>query len=83
MPNPMARLVAGVPLPLVVIGPDLLVHEANTAAQALLSVSGEALVGRHHGLLIRAPEVLGAIGRALNGDEGAVVRMVTPSAGAD
>lgn len=83
MPNPMARLVAGVPLPLVVIGPDLLVHEANSAAQALLSVSGEALVGRHHGLLIRAPEVLGAIGRALNGDEGAVVRMVTPSAGAD
>lgn len=83
MPNPIARLVSGVPLPLVVIGPDLLVAEANAAAQGLLSVAGEAVVGRHHGLMIRAPEVLGAVERALAAGEGAVVRMVTPSPGAD
>ena len=83
MPNPIARLVGGVPMPLIVIGPDLLVAEANTAAQALFVVSGEGLVGRHHGLLIRAPEVLGAIERALRQGQGSVVRLVTAQASHD
>lgn len=81
MTSPTARLLNGVPMPLMIVGPDHLVAEANPAAQMLFTA--EALVGRHHGLLIRAPDLLAAIERALRRGEAGVVRLVTPSASHD
>ncbi len=82
MPSPISRLLQGVPLPLLVIGHDLVVAEANLAAQGLFS-GGEGPVGRHHGMLFRAPDLLQAIEAALTRAQVAVVRMVTPTVGTD
>lgn len=83
MPSPIARLIAGVPMPLVIIGPDLLVTEANGPAIAMLATTSEGVLGRHHGLLFRAPDLLAAITAALHQGQGAVVRLVTPKPGHD
>ncbi len=82
MPSPISRLLQGVPLPLLVIGQDLVVAEANLAAQSLFS-GGEGPVGRHHGTLFRAPDLLQAIEAALNRAQAGVVRMITPTVGPD
>lgn len=82
MPSPMSRLMQGVPLPLLLVGRDLFIAEANLAAQSLFP-GGEGPVGRHHGLLFRAPDLLQAIDRALTQAEPAVVRLVTPTTGPD
>ena len=54
MPSPTARLLNGVPMPLLVIGPDHFIAEANLAAQELFP-KADGLIGRHHGLLIARP----------------------------
>ena len=82
MPSSISRLLQGVPLPLLVIGRDLFVAEANLAAQGLFP-SAEGPVGRHHGLLFRAPDLLQAIEAALTQAQAGVVRLVTPTAGAE
>ena len=82
MPSPIARLLQGIPLPLLIIGPDLFVAEANLAAQSLFP-GGEGPVGRHHGMLFRAPELLSAISRALERGECSQVRLTTPTTGPD
>ena len=83
MTSPTARLLNGVPMPLMVIGRDQFVTEANPPAQAMFASTAEGVVGRHHGLLIRAPDLLTAIERALKRAEAGVVRLVTPSVGQD
>lgn len=83
MPSPIARMLNGVPMPLMIIGRDNFVTDANTPAQSLFLAAGEGVVGRHHGLLIRAPELLRAIERALQAGEASVVRLVTPNASHD
>ncbi|MCF8511700.1 MAG: two-component sensor histidine kinase [Rhodobacteraceae bacterium] len=82
MPSPTARLLNGVPMPLLVIGPDHFIAEANLAAQELFP-KADGLIGRHHGLLIRAPDLLAAVDRALHRAEASLVRLVTPSASHD
>lgn len=69
-------LLAGVPLPVLLIGPDERVLAANAAARALF---GAALVGRHHALSFRHPDVLAAIARARLG-EPQKVRVARPGA---
>lgn len=83
MPDPTARLLNGVPMPLLIVGSDQLICEANPPAQALFAATSGALVGRHHGLLFRAPDLLSAIERALRREEAGVVRLVSPRAGQD
>jgi two-component system, OmpR family, phosphate regulon sensor histidine kinase PhoR len=83
MPTPLARLLNGVPMPILVIGADHAVQEANAGAHLLFSRSGENLVGRHHGLLFRAPDLLNAVEAALEGRESVVVRLVTAAPGQD
>lgn len=83
MPSPTARLLSGIPMPLLIVGPDRLVVEANPAALALFSAAPGAVVGRHHGLLVRAPDLLAAIDAALGRQEAGVVRLVTPTQGPD
>lgn len=82
MPSPISRLLQGVPMPLLVIGHDLLVAEVNLAAQGLFP-GGEGPVGRHHGTLFRAPDLLQVIEAALTRGQAGIVRMVTPTAGLD
>ena len=82
MPSPTSRLLQAVPLPLVLIGPDLFIAEANLPAQGLFTQGG-GLVGRHHGLLFRAPDLLQVIDRAFARGEAGVARLVTPTAGTD
>ena len=82
MPSPTSRLLQGVPLPLLIVGHDLFIAEANLAAQALFP-GGEGPVGRHHGMLFRAPDLLQAIESALTRGQAGVLRMVTPTAGPD
>ncbi len=82
MSSPIARLLQGIPMPLLVIGRDLFVAEANLAAQCLFP-AGEGPVGRHHGMLFRAPDLLAAIERALKRAEPSVLRLATPTTGPD
>ncbi|WP_102223283.1 sensor histidine kinase [Acidimangrovimonas sediminis] len=51
-------VVAGVPLPLILIAADERIAAANAAAEALY---GNAIVGRHHITVMRAPSLLDAI----------------------
>lgn len=67
------NVIAGVPIPVVLIGADDRVEEANPAAQALF---GAAIVGRHHVLSFRQPEVVAAITAARAGRAGRA-RLIT------
>ncbi len=60
-------VIAGIPIPVVLIGADDRVEEANPAAQALF---GTAIVGRHHVLSFRQPELVAAIAAARAGQAG-------------
>lgn len=78
MPTPLSRLLAAVPMPLLIIGRDKTILAANSPAQALFSVGTEGLEGRNHGLLMRAPDLLSAIAAAIDQEQTAVIRLVTP-----
>lgn len=66
-------LLSGIPLPMILIGPDERISGANHLALALV---GEAAVGRHHGLIFRHPDLLQAISQARSLGQGARVRLV-------
>ena len=74
MGGSVAEVLAGIPMPVVLIGADERVAEANPAAQALF---GAGLVGRHHGLGFRQPDLLAAIMQARQGRAGRV-RLISP-----
>jgi two-component system phosphate regulon sensor histidine kinase PhoR len=58
MGNELGGIIAGVPIPVVLVGADDRVEEANPAALALF---GASLIGRHHVLTFRQPEVVEAV----------------------
>ena len=68
-------VLAGIPMAVLLVGPDDRITEANLAAQALLGVN---LAGRHHGLVLRQPDLLTAIGGVLRGGEAVTVRHAIP-----
>ncbi len=74
MGGSVAEVLTGIPMPVVLIGADERVAEVNPAAQALF---GTGLVGRHHGLGFRQPDLLAAIVQARQGRAGRV-RLVSP-----
>ncbi len=70
------QLIAALPVPVVLIGRDERVAAANAPAVALL---GADPTGRHHGLTLRQPALLEAIGRAMQpGAPTVEVRHVIP-----
>lgn len=71
----MAEVLAGLPLPALMIGADERVVAANAAAETLL---GPKLVGRHHAFVLRQPEVLAAITTATRTRRPAEARHVIP-----
>lgn len=73
MQDRWGELIAGIPMPVVVIGADDRVTEANPPAQQLFG----ALAGRHHILSFRQPDVLDAIAAARAGQAGKA-RLVLP-----
>lgn len=73
MQDRWGELIAGIPMPVVVIGADDRVAEANLPAQVLFG----AIAGRHHILSFRQPEVLEAIAAARAGHTGRA-RLVLP-----
>ncbi len=71
----LGELLAGLPLPALMVGPDDRITATNAAAQALL---GAGLVGRHHAFILRQPEVLEAIASASRTGQPAEARHVIP-----
>ena len=69
----LSALIAGIPMPLVLVGPDARIQRANAPAVALL---GEGVEGRHYMTAIRQPEVVTLIDRVLAGGEGGQARHV-------
>ena len=57
------------------VGPDERITEANAAACGLLGMN---LAGRHHGLALRQPDLLDAIGQVLRGKRAISVRHAVP-----
>ncbi|MFN3642251.1 MAG: sensor histidine kinase [Gemmobacter sp.] len=69
----IAALLAGIPMPVVIVGPDARILRANPPALALL---GEGIETRHYMTAIRQPDVVGLIDRVLAGGEGGQARHV-------
>lgn len=69
------EVLAGLPLPALMIGADERISGCNSAALVLL---GAGLVGRHHAFVLRQPEVLQAISAALRSRVLAEARHVIP-----
>jgi len=70
----LAAVLAGIPMPVVMIGADERVAAANPPA---LTLFGAAMTGRHHLLTFRQPELVAAIAAARAGQAGRV-RLVLP-----
>jgi two-component system phosphate regulon sensor histidine kinase PhoR len=75
-------LLAGLPLPVLIVGPDLRIARMNPAAVALL---GDGLTGRHFTAAVRQPELVDQIERTLSGTgaPGSQVRVTLAAAGHD
>ncbi len=71
----LTAVLAGIPLAALLVGPDERITEANAVAQGLL---GTGMRGRHHGLILRQPDLLAAIAQALGGGAASVVRHAVP-----
>jgi two-component system, OmpR family, phosphate regulon sensor histidine kinase PhoR len=69
----LAALVGAIPLPVLAIGAEERILAANPGAEALL---GAGIVGRHHLLALRHPDLQSAITRALRDGQGGLARHV-------
>lgn len=74
----MAELLAGMPMAALLIGADERIVQANALATQLF---GAAIQGRHHGIVLRQPEVQAAIMAALTARQSSVARHVIPGKG--
>ena len=73
-------MLAGFPLPAVIVGPDERLHAMNAQAVALL---GAVTQGRHHAIAFRQPDMQAALARALDNGQGGVARHVVPGPSQD
>jgi two-component system phosphate regulon sensor histidine kinase PhoR len=69
----LAALLAGIPMPIVIVGRDARILRANPPALSLL---GEGIEGRHYMTAFRQPEVVALVDRVLAGGEGGQARHV-------
>ncbi|NEX45147.1 ATP-binding protein [Pseudotabrizicola algicola] len=70
----------GVPLPALIVGEDERIRAMNPAATELF---GAAMLGRHHAIALRHPEVQAVLGRALRDGLAGVARQVVPGPSQD
>lgn len=75
-----ASLLAGVPLPALIIGPDQRISVMNPHAVAQF---GPNMLGRHHAIALRHPEVQDALTRAFAEGQAGVARQVVPGPSQD
>ena len=75
-----AALLSGVPLPAMIVGQDERIAVMNPAA---VSMFGAAMLGRHHAIALRHPDVQAALMRGLRYGEGGVARQVVPGPSQD
>jgi len=71
----LTAVLAGIPVAVLLVGPDERITEANAAAQAVV---GSNPTGRHHGLVLRQPDLLAAIASVLRGGAASTVRHAVP-----
>ncbi|MDB5661374.1 MAG: two-component sensor histidine kinase [Cypionkella sp.] len=76
----LRALLGGLPLPVMLIGADERIVQANAAATALF---GPAILDRHHALSFRQPEFLQAISQALLRGQSGRVRLTLAGAAQD
>ena len=69
--DPLSQLLAAIPDPMLVVGGDGAISQANPAALALF---GTWIVGRSHVAALRQPSLLAEIGAVLNGADAAIGR---------
>ncbi|MFN3937827.1 MAG: sensor histidine kinase [Gemmobacter sp.] len=79
-PAVLHALLEGVPMPLVLIGPDARIVTTNRAAEALF---GPDLAGRHYMVAIRQPLLVDPLERVLAGGAAEQARYVVTSTGKD
>ena len=75
-----AAILGGIPLPALIIAPDERIAVMNPPAVALF---GQAMLGRHHAIALRHPEVQGVLGLALTQGQAGVARQVVPGPSQD
>ena len=75
-----AAILAALPQPVLLVGPDERIHAQNAAAAALL---GQAAPGAHYITAIRQPPVLDAVEAALKGGRPAPARFLASDGGRD
>ena len=76
----ISAVLAGVPLPVLMIGRDARIQAANGLA---LRLFGPACLGRHHGMTLRQPDLLAAIAAALTMDVAGRARLILPGPAQD
>ena len=76
----ISAVLAGVPMPVLMIGRDARIQAANALA---LRLFGPACLGRHHGLTLRQPDLLAAIAAALGQNTAGRARLVLPGPAQD
>ena len=76
----ISGVLAGVPMPVLMIGRDARVQAANAQA---LRLFGPDCLGRHHGMTLRQPDLLAAIDAALTLNTAGRARMVLPGPAQD
>jgi two-component system, OmpR family, phosphate regulon sensor histidine kinase PhoR len=70
----------GIPLPALVVGADERIAAMNPQATAMF---GDAMLGRHHAIALRHPDVQSVLGLALNEGRSGVARQVVPGPSQD
>jgi two-component system phosphate regulon sensor histidine kinase PhoR len=73
-------LINGIPLPALLVGSDERIAAMNPLATALF---GAAILGRHHAIALRHPDVQAALMRARHKAEASTARQVTPGPSQD
>ena len=76
----IAGILAGLPMPVLLIGRDARITVANALA---LRLFGPACLGRHHGLTLRQPDLLTAVAAALGQNLAGRARLVLPGPSQD
>ena len=71
----LAAILAGIPVPALLVGQDARILAANDLARSLFGGDPD---GRHHGLLLRQPELLAAIAAVMRAEGARVARHVVP-----
>lgn len=75
-----AAVLNGVPLPALIVDLDERISVMNPAAIAMF---GAAMLGRHHAIALRHPEVQAALGKALRDGAASLARQVVPGPSQD